>query len=162
VNRRRSVDYFAALLAKHGVDGPQALAIIDAVKTGRRRGRPPASEKSFRKLFLLWESFRSRNRGLDVEQSVIRFLWVRRREIGLLNLKRGTTGSLRNALTRGRQENARVKKRRRDIWQLLPVGLAKGSRLIADPDRAAELAYLRWAARRALLGEGTGSPLVEI
>jgi hypothetical protein len=131
--------------------------LVEQIRLRRKRGRPAKSAANYRKLELWWKCFRRLNSELAQESAARKFLRIRGSKIArLLNLKRDTAGSLRNAVARGAKESTRLNDSRRTSWQIVPAGLARAVhgrqwRLVTNSNEAV---LLRAAQKAAWLGEG--------
>jgi hypothetical protein len=146
------------LLAQLAATIPQAVPLVarhfERPKAAARvRGRPKVPAAAYKKLTLLWRSYRRRHPELTDKIAFRRFLRIHGEHIETaLGLKRNTFESLRKALLKGDQEIQRENTHRRQTWHHRPTlslgDLIEGrhSRPVTDPARYLVEEYLAMQA----------------
>jgi hypothetical protein len=135
------------LLAQLAAISPQAVPLVARLferpkAAPRVRGRPKISAAAYKKLALLWHSYRRRHPELTDEEACPLFWHLHGKQIELaFGLKRNTFESRRKAVLKGDQEIQRENTHRRQTWHHRPTlslgDLIEGRRrrLVTDPAR---------------------------
>jgi len=103
------------LLAQLAATNPQAAQLV--ARLFRKRGRPNAPAAAYKKLALLWRSYRRRHPELTDEEAFPLFRHLHGKQIEVaFGLKRNTFESHRKAVLKGDQEIQRINTHRRQTW----------------------------------------------
>ena len=139
------------LLAQLAARSPQVAQLV--ARLSRKRGQPKTPEAAYKKLALLWRSYRRRHPELTDEEAFPHFRHLHGKQIEIaFGLKRNTFESHRKAVLRGDREIQRINTYRQQTWHHRPTlslrDLIEGrySRPVTDPTRYLIEEYLAMQA----------------